>query len=298
MAASGGRDEAPRFATATLGVLLHEWGRHAEAEALLREAAGGGHVRAMEMVGYLPRLRGEHTESDRWYRRSAEGGNPHAMAVLGELSQKQGAEPEAESWFRRAAEAGVADAAYALGDLLYRRGDVDESARWARRAADGGSTAAMNTLAARSLEQGDREAAKSWYRKSARAEQRRGRPSARGNAQPRARHLSGIGAESPCLQVPCDGGALPCKSGTPPFSGMRFSGAAAHPGCLIWEILSGLFPPGFPSHLGGFTVSGIYGLAIGDVSHVEAVWVDRLHGVPAMRPSAGRGPVWQRGVSI
>ncbi|MCZ0978387.1 tetratricopeptide repeat protein [Streptomyces diastatochromogenes] len=120
----------------TLGVLLHGWDRPAEAEPLLRAAAGAGHVRAMEIVGYLLRARGEHDEALLWYRRSAEGAIRTRWPSSGPR-QEQGALSEAEDWYRRAAGAGLADAAYVLGKLLHERGETVEAERWARRAADG-----------------------------------------------------------------------------------------------------------------------------------------------------------------
>jgi len=60
---------------ANLGVLLHERGENAEAEAWFRRAAEAGYSEAMVNLGVLLRDRGETDAAEAWFRRAADAVN-------------------------------------------------------------------------------------------------------------------------------------------------------------------------------------------------------------------------------
>jgi hypothetical protein len=93
-----------------------------EGMALLKKAAGQGHVYAMNMLADIHRERKEPEQALEWFTKTAEPGLPKAMFALGCcLDRGQGGAapdyPAAEGWYKRAADAGVGDAAQNLSNM-------------------------------------------------------------------------------------------------------------------------------------------------------------------------------------
>ena len=145
---------------AQLGRALRKAKSYTEARAFLRNAAGKGHVGAMNDLGRIYDkgygVAQDHAEALRWYRKAADQGYPPGMTNLGVMyvrghGVKQD-HAEAVRWFRRAAEKGYAPGMTNLG-LMYRRGDgiaqdYAEAIRWYRRAAEKGYARGMNNVGA------------------------------------------------------------------------------------------------------------------------------------------------------
>ena len=90
--------------------------------ALLKKAAGQGHVYAMLELGVFYDQSMEHEQAVKWYTKGAEAGLPKAMLLLGcSLDEGEGVAapdyPMAAGWYRRAAAAGNADAANNLNHM-------------------------------------------------------------------------------------------------------------------------------------------------------------------------------------
>ncbi|MBR7836799.1 sel1 repeat family protein [Actinospica durhamensis] len=173
---------AAAIAQDLLGDLAREAGRHDEAVALWRRAAGNGNLRSAYSLGQAYLGRGDRQQAQHWLEQAAEAGMPIAACRLGNLFAEDGDPAQAEHWWRRAAETlertlrtgasrmtrgpgtayligdladtGEAEAAYELAMLLLRRARSGEAERWLTLAAQAGYRPARLELEARSAKPG------------------------------------------------------------------------------------------------------------------------------------------------
>ena len=135
-------------------------GSSAEAVALFRKAAAGGHAGAMNSLG-LAYDHGAGVARDvaqalDWYRRSAQAGNSAAMHRLGVAFRTGAGLPrdpvEALRWFRKSADLGntlgMADVGLAYADGAGVARNPSEAVRWYRMAAEADGVLGMVRLGA------------------------------------------------------------------------------------------------------------------------------------------------------
>ncbi|WP_225822301.1 hypothetical protein [Streptomyces naphthomycinicus] len=114
-----------------------------ESEALLRRAAGAGHVEATSVMALTLLERGDEEEALPYLETAATAGYAWAARHLGRMHRAQ-----AERWLREAAEAGDGAAAHELGDMLVGHGGEGDALRWYRRAAAAGHREVAGSIGA------------------------------------------------------------------------------------------------------------------------------------------------------
>jgi hypothetical protein len=154
----------------------------ANAEQLLRQAAGKGYAPALAVMGRICEARKDDRTAFAWFLKAAEAGDLEAMiSVASKLSRGIGVEKnagESAGWLRKAADAGAPSAMQALAFACVHGNGVEknqeEALSWIRKASDLGNSGSMAYLG-RLYENGDwgvqkdpREAA-NLYRKAAEA---------------------------------------------------------------------------------------------------------------------------------
>ena len=186
----GGRDFAESFSArlddSELGAKrAHE--RAASAVGRLTQAAEGGEVGAMHIMGLLMTIEGNRADlvdrGLRFLRMGAAEEHLGCTIALGQALLQDNCGPDVPSsyaWLRKAADTGDPDAMYGLGvalddgwldELMGYEEAIEEGGLWLRRAAEAGSHEAMTKLARLYLEGGfgeeDTELGLRWARTAA-----------------------------------------------------------------------------------------------------------------------------------
>ncbi|MGW4248263.1 tetratricopeptide repeat protein [Nocardia sp. NPDC004722] len=150
----------------SVGYAAYQRGLTPRAATLMHQAAEGGDVDAMRILGNILRDRGELVEAESWFRKAIDAGEVGSMWNLGMLQHDRGEWVGAESWFRKAIDAGDKDALWSLADLLHDRGDLAGAESWFREAIDAGNIGSMWRLGLLLRDRGELVEAESWFRKA------------------------------------------------------------------------------------------------------------------------------------
>ena len=129
-----------------------------EANALLREAAAGGLLKAQQTLAFRLEtgagVKKNEAEAVLWYRRAAERGDGGSMEKLAEFLAKGRGTPknetEALDWYQKAAEKGSGDAAWQAAQMYFKgRGTAKDEAQgmeWLKKAVDKNQPDAIKEL--------------------------------------------------------------------------------------------------------------------------------------------------------
>lgn len=153
----------------TLGVILAQQQRYAEAEPLLRSAVADGDILAPGAYGLLLTQLGRIDEAEPMLRWEAENGltdKGNVALLLGDVLGRQGRASEAAEQYRTAAAAGSPYAPLALGSCLLGQDKCDEAEPWLRKAAEAGDRYAAPRLAITLIRLGRPDEAEEWLRAS------------------------------------------------------------------------------------------------------------------------------------
>ncbi|WP_328678025.1 tetratricopeptide repeat protein [Streptomyces sp. NBC_00343] len=149
----------------TLGVILAQQNRYAEAEPLLRSAVEEGDFIAPGAYGLLLTQLGRIEEAEPLLRWEAENGladKGNVALLLGDVLSRQGRTSEAEEQYRIAAAKSSSYAPLALGSCLLARDRCDEAEPWLRKAAEAGNQGGASRLAIALIRLGRSAEAEEW----------------------------------------------------------------------------------------------------------------------------------------
>lgn len=117
-----------------------------QAERLLRQSAGLGHIRATYLLGRLLQDLGRTDEATTILRKAVALGSAEAANMLGCLLWNSGEQSESEMLFEKAAAAGDTVGSMNFGIVLVNRGEVSKGREWLARAVAKGSMEAGKVL--------------------------------------------------------------------------------------------------------------------------------------------------------
>ncbi|MGW1214437.1 tetratricopeptide repeat protein [Streptomyces sp. NPDC002499] len=149
----------------TLGVILAQQNRYAEAEPLLRTAVEEGDIIAPGAYGLLLTQLGRIDEAEpllRWEIENGLADKGNVSLLLGDILGQQGRASEAEEHFRIAAAEGSPYAPRALGSCLLALDRCDEAEPWLRKAAKAGDGGGASRLALALIRLGRSNEAEEW----------------------------------------------------------------------------------------------------------------------------------------